>query len=197
MTKQVLDIVGFLKLVLEALKAAHVDYLIGGAIAEWAWGEPRATQDIDIVINLPIESVGKLAKELEKRDMLVPAEIILDTLLEDRADIPINAIHIHSGLKADLYPVRPGDELRLSAFQRRQRIDYGPPIGRVYVHSPEDLVLYKLLYFSISQQPKHSRDIAAILRARKDQIDLGYIEEWATRLGLSSLWKELFDSVQE
>ena len=33
MTKQVLDIVGFLKLVLDALKAAHVDYLIGGAIA--------------------------------------------------------------------------------------------------------------------------------------------------------------------
>jgi len=197
MTKQVLDIVGFLKLVLEGLKAAHVDYLIGGAIAEWAWGEPRATQDIDIVINLPIESVGKLSKELEKRDMLVPAEIILDTLLEDRADIPINAIHIHSGLKADLYPVRSGDELRLSAFRRRQRIDYGPPIGRVYVHSPEDLILYKLLYFSISQQPKHSRDIAAILRAKKDQIDLGYIEEWVTRLGLSSLWKEMLGRVEE
>lgn len=196
MTNQVLDIVGFLKLVLEALKATHVDYLIGGAVAEWAWGEPRATQDIDIVINLPVESVGKLSKELEKRDMLVPAEIILDTLLEDRADIPINAIHIHSGLKADLYLVRSGDELRLSAFQRRQRVDYGPPIGRVYVHSPEDLVLYKLLYFSISQQPKHSRDIAAILQARKDQIDLSYIEEWATRLGLSSLWNELLDSVQ-
>src|SRR5688572_28490456 len=196
MTKQVLDIVGFLRLVLEALKAAHVDYLIGGAIAEWAWGEPRATQDIDIVINLPIGSVGKLSKELEKRGMLVPAEIILDALLEDRADIPINAIHIHSGLKADLYPVRSGDELRLSAFQRRQRIDYGPSIGRVYVHSPEDLILYKLLYFSISQQPKHSRDIAAILHARKDKIDFDYIEEWTTRLGLSSLWKELMDSVK-
>jgi len=196
MTKQVLDIVGFLTLVLEALKAAHVDYLIGGAIAEWAWGEPRATQDIDIVINLPIESVGKLSKELEKRDMLVPAEVILDTLLEDRADIPINAIHIHSGLKADLYPVRSGDELRLTAFQRRQRVEYGPPIGRVYVHSAEDLVLYKLLYFSISQQPKHSRDIAAILHAKKDKIDFDYIEEWTTRLGLSSLWKELMDSVK-
>src|SRR5688572_12322631 len=195
MTKQVLDIVGFLRLVLEALKAAHVDYLIGGAIAAWAWGEPRATQDIDIVINLPVEAVGKLSKELEKRNMLVPAEIILDTLLEDRADIPINAIHIYSGLKADLYPVRSGDDLRLSAFQRRQIVDYGPPIGRVYIHSPEDLILYKLMYFGISQQPKHTRDIAAILRLKKDQLDFGYIEEWTTRLGLSSLWKELLDSV--
>ena len=148
------------------------------------------------MINLPIESVGKLSKELEKRDVLVPAEIILDTLLEDRADIPINAIHTHSGLKADLYPVRSGEELRLSAFQRRQRVDYGPPIGHVYVHSPEDLILYKLLYFSIHQQPKHARDMVAILQARKDQIDLSYIEEWITRFGLSSLWTELLDSVQ-
>lgn len=195
MKKQVLDIVGFLKLVLEALDAAGVEYLIGGAIAEWAWGEPRATQDIDIVINLPIKAVGKFSKELEKRDMLVPAEIILDTILEDRADIPINAIHMYSGLKADLYPVRSGDELRLRAFQRRQRVDYGPPIGRIYVHSPEDLILYKLIYFGVSQQPKHARDIAAILRAKKDQIDFGYIEEWTTRLGLSSLWKEMLDSI--
>ena len=190
MTKQALDIVGFLKLMLDALKAAHVEYLIGGAIAEWAWGEPRATQDIDIVINLPVESINKFSKELKKRDMLVPAEIILGTILENRADIPINAIHMHSGLKADLYPIREGDELRWSAFKRRQLIDYGSPIGHVYVHSPEDLILYKLLYFSISQQSKHSRDIAAILQAKKDNLDLAYIQEWAFRLGLVSLWKE-------
>src|SRR5688500_10619885 len=71
--------------------------------------------------------------------MLVPAEIILDTILEDRADIPLNAIHMHSGLKADLYPVREGDELRRSAFQRRQQVDYDPPIGKVCIYSPEDL----------------------------------------------------------
>ena len=49
-----LDIAGFLKLVIDALEAAGVDYLIGGAIAEWAWGEPRATQDLDLVVKIPI-----------------------------------------------------------------------------------------------------------------------------------------------
>lgn len=195
MTKKPLDIVGFLKLVIEALSAAGVDYLIGGAIAEWAWGEPRATQDLDLVVNIPIKSVNKLSKELEKRDMLIPAEIILDNILEDRADIPINAIHMHSGLKADLYPVREGDDLRKSAFQRRQQVDYGPPIGKVYIHSPEDLILYKLMYFGLSQQSKHSRDIAAILKAKKNELDLSYIDQWATRLGLSSLWKEMLDNI--
>jgi hypothetical protein len=194
MTNKSLDIAGFLKLVIEALNAAGVEYLIGGAIAEWAWGEPRATQDLDLVVNIPIKSVNKLSRELEKRDMLIPAEIILDNILEERADIPINAIHMYSGLKADLYPVREGDELRQSAFQRREQVDYGPPIGKVYIHSPEDLILYKLMYFGLSQQSKHSRDIAAILKSKKTELDLDYIGGWVTRLGLSSLWTEMLDS---
>ena len=191
MSKQPLDIAGFLKLVIEALNAAGVEYLIGGAIAEWAWGEPRATQDLDLVVKIPIKAINKLSKELEKRDMLLPADIIL----EDRADIPLNAIHMHSGLKADLYPVREGDELRQSAFQRRQKVDYGPPIGKVYIHSPEDLILYKLMYFVLSQQSKHSRDISAILKSKKNELDMNYIEQWVTRLGLNSLWKEMLDNV--
>jgi hypothetical protein len=195
MKKKPLDLAGFLKQVIDALQASGVEYLIGGAIAEWAWGEPRATQDLDLVVDIPIKSVNKLSKELEKRDMLIPAEIILDSILEDRADIPINAIHMYSGLKADLYPVREGDELRQSAFQRRQQVDYGPPIGRVYIHSPEDLILYKLIYFGLSQQSKHSRDIAAILKSKKDELDMEYIEGWVTRLGVNSMWKEMLDNV--
>ena len=88
-----------------------------------------------------------------------------------------------------------GDELRQSAFQRREQVDYGPPIGKVYIHSPEDLILYKLMYFGLSQQSKHSRDIAAILKSKKNELDMNYIEQWAARLGLSSLWKEMLDNV--
>jgi hypothetical protein len=194
MNDQPLDITEFLKLMLESLEAAGVEYLIGGAIAEWAWGEPRATQDLDLVINLPIEAVVRFSKELEKRNMLVPADIILDAIVEDRADIPLNAIHMYSGLKADLYLMLDGDALRQSAFQRRVLIDYGPPIGKVYVHSPEDLILYKLMYLGLSGQSKHARDIAAILRAKKDQLDFRYIEEWVAQLGLGSVWKEMLDS---
>lgn len=195
MNDQPLDITEFLKLVLDALAAAGVEYLIGGAIAEWAWGEPRATQDLDIVIDLPIKAVGKFSRELEKRKMLVPADIILDAMIEDRADIPLNAIHMYSGLKADLYLMREGDALRQSAFQRRLLVDYGSPIGEVYVHSPEDLILYKLIYLSLSGQPKHARDIAAILKAKKGQMDFNYIEEWVTHLGLGAMWNELLGAI--
>jgi hypothetical protein len=75
-------------------------------------------------------------------------------------------------------------------------IDYGPPIGKVYVHSPEDLILYKLIYLGISGQPKHARDIAAILKANRDKLELEYIEAWVVQLGLGSTWKGLKDSIE-
>jgi hypothetical protein len=196
MNSKPLNLVEFLALLIDALQSAGIEYMIGGAIAGWAWGEPRATQDLDLVVNIPVDSVVALSNELEKRDMLVPPDSILDALLENRAELPINAIHIYSGLKADLYPVRPEDELRQSAFQRRQAVDFGEPIGKVYVHSPEDLIIYKLIYFSISEQPKHIRDITAILRAQKNLLDLSYVENWVNRLGLIALWNELFGNVE-
>jgi hypothetical protein len=196
MSSKPLDLVEFLILMIDALQSAGIEYMLGGAIAGWAWGEPRATQDLDLVVNIPIDNVIALSNELKKRDMLVPPEIILDALIEDRADLPIHAIHMYSGMKADLYPVRAEDELRQVAFHRRQEVDFEQPIGKVYVHSPEDLIIYKLIYFSISEQPKHIRDITAILRAQKNLLDLGYIEKWVNRLGLMALWNELFSTAR-
>jgi hypothetical protein len=191
-----LDYGRFVRLVIDALEAANIEYLIGGAVAAWAWGEPRATMDLDLVVNIPLEAIKQLSEELGKRDMLVPEEIILDAILEDRADLPINAIHIYSGYKADLYPLRPSDKLRQSALQRRRRFDMGMHIGQVYLHSPEDLIIYKLLYYNLSQQTKHVRDITAIITTLKDELEFGYIDVWTTQLGLRTLWQELLRRVQ-
>jgi len=196
MTEQPLGYADFVHLVIEALQAAGIDYLIGGAVAAWAWGEPRSTMDVDIVVNIPFEAIPALSRELEKRDMPVPVDIIFDTLTEERLDLPINAIHIYSGFKADLYPLRPQDELRRSSLQRRISVDFGPPLGAVYVHSPEDLILYKIWYFSLNQQTKHVRDIAAILKSLGSEIDYKYIQTWVARLGLSSTWQALLDQIQ-
>ena len=186
----------FILLVIEAFKAAGVEYMIGGAVASWVWGEPRATLDLDLVVNIPIEAVDLLTEELGKRDMLVPAEIILDNILESQSDLPINAIHIYSGYRADLYPLREGDELRASTLKRRQKIDLGEPIGEVYVHSPEDLIIYKLWYYSLSQQTKHLRDITSIVMTLDNELDSSYIEYWTDQKGLTSLWDELLARIR-
>lgn len=182
----------FVKQVIEALEEAAVEYMIGGALAVWAWGEPRSTMDLDLVVDLPFEAISALSRELKSRGMWIPEDIILNNLLEDRADLAINAIHPTSGLKAELFPLREGDTLRRSAFERRRLVNLGPEIGEVYVHSPEDLIIYKMLYFSLSQQTKHPRDILSILSSRRSELDLKYIQFWVNRLGLSSIWKDLW-----
>jgi hypothetical protein len=186
----------FVRLVLDALEAAGIDYLIGGAVGAWAWGEPRSTLDLDLVTNIPVESIAALSKELEKRDMLVPSEIILESLIEERADVPINAIHMYSGFKADLYTLHAHDELRQSAFSRRVLVDFGPPIGSVYVHAPEDLIIYKTWYFSLSRQTKHLRDIAAITASLGGKLDHAYIETWIKRRGLTAIWQEILAAIR-
>jgi hypothetical protein len=196
MKDEILSYEDFVRQVIAAVEAAGVAYMIGGAVAAWAWGEPRATLDLDLVVNIPLEAVGQLSKELEKKDMLVPKEIILDNILEDQADPPINAIHMHSGYKADLYPLREGDELRTSAFERRQKIDLGDPLGEVYLHSPEDLIIYKLWYYSISQQTKHIRDITSIVMTLGDEMDFNYIENWVKKKGLISIWSDLLARIR-
>lgn len=196
MNKEILSYEGFVRLVLEALEVAGIEYMIGGAVAAWAWGEPRSTLDLDLVVNIRLEAISQLSNELKKRNMLVPEEIILANIMENQVDLPINAIHIYSGYKADLYPMRDGDELRAAAFDRRHKVDLGSSLGEVYLHSPEDLIIYKLWYYSISQQTKHIRDITGIVMTLENELDFIYIDKWVKEKGVVRIWEELLDRIR-
>jgi len=181
----------FIKMILTVLERAGIDYMIGGAVAAWAWGEPRSTQDLDLVIRLSTEKASILSKELELVEIYLPAEIIFENLHEIRADLPINAIHGASGYKAEIFLIRETDEFRKLAFQRRVKMDFGSVLGEVFVHSPEDLILYKMLYYSLSQQTKHIRDIGAIIGAMDEQLDYSYIQKWARQNDLTAIWETI------
>lgn len=105
--------------------------MIGGAVAVWPWGEPRSTQDVDIVIHLGIEQINALSKGLEKADIYLPPDIILENLNETRVDLPVNAIDGASGYRAEMFLLDEDDELRKAAFQRRVKVDFGAENGEV------------------------------------------------------------------
>ncbi len=181
----------FMRSVIDALEEAKIDYLIGGAVGLWAWGDLRTTADFDIVVNLPTDRVVALSESFYKRNFLVPPDILLDLLIAP-GDLPVNANHMATGFKAELFLLRPGDELRASALQRRMLADLGPPLGVVYVHSPEDLILYKVIYYGLSQQTKHVRDISSIVATIGDDLETEYIRLWVARLGLEEVWQDIW-----
>lgn len=191
MAEEKISFVAFARLVVDALEACEITYLIGGAVAVWAWGEPRSTQDFDLVIHLPGQRIVQLSQELAARRMLVPPDILIDLLVQPEGDLPVNAIHLDGGYKAELFLLRPGDDFRLSALQRRHLVNLGASLGQVYVHAPDDLVLNKVYYYSLSQQPKHIRDIASILVTSEDKFDWAYFDLWLRRLNLELTWAEV------
>lgn len=185
----------FLKSILEALETAGVAYMLGGAVAVWPYGEPRTTQDVDLVIHLKPNAINALSTALAHAGLILPPDTILEGLLETRADIPLEAIHGESGFKAEMFLLQDEDELRASAFLRRRMVDMGGEIGEVYVHAPEDLILYKLIYFSISRQTKHIRDIGSMMIILGDEIDFDYIQTWVKKKGLTSIWEDIRNSL--
>lgn len=191
MAAEKISFIAFARLVVDALEACEITYLIGGAVAVWAWGEPRSTQDFDLVIHLPGQRIVQLSKELAARRMLVPPDILIELLIQPEGDLPVNAIHLDGGYKAELFLLRPGDDFRLSALQRRRLVNLGASLGQVYVHAPDDLVLNKVYYYSLSQQPKHIRDIASILVTSEDKFDWAYFDLWLRRLNLELTWAEV------
>jgi hypothetical protein len=185
-----LDLDKFARLVVDALERLNIDYMLGGAIALWAYGDMRTTQDVDLVVDLPDHILEPLSAELLKLGMMVPADIMRDNIAETRIDLAINAIHPFSGNKAELFPVRADDEFRSGALKRRVLVELPGVIGKVYVHSPEDLILNKLIYYKISFQTKHNRDIKAILKSGT-LLDHAYIEHWAALKGVLPVWQEI------
>ena len=130
-----------------------------------------------------------LSEELAQREILIPPDLMLDMFLEMRGDVPLVGYHLPSSQKVEMFLLRPGDALRESALNRRRLVDLGPPLGRLFVLAPEDLILYKLSYFSLSRQQKHTRDITAILLAQRPRLDETYLSGWVSRLGLDAVWR--------
>ena len=61
MNAEILSYDEFVRQVIAAIEAADVAYMIGGAVAVWAWGEPRSTLDLDLVVNIPLDAIRQLS----------------------------------------------------------------------------------------------------------------------------------------
>ena len=98
-----------LALATAALERLHVPYLVTGSMATIFYGEPRLTNDIDIVAKLRPEQVRPLVQAFPAPDFYVSDAAITDAL---RQHGQFNVIHPASGLKIDI--IIPAD----SAFER-------------------------------------------------------------------------------
>jgi hypothetical protein len=166
-------------------------YLVTGSVAATLYGEPRATHDVDLVVELSAEHRDALPRVFPAEEFYVPPpEVILEESRREEHG-HFNIIHHASGLKADVYLVG-SDELHAWAFRNVRRYSVGAV--EVCVAPPEYVITRKLEFYREGGSPKHLRDVRSMLAVSSELIDLSTLEEWVRRRGLEAAWSEVRDS---
>ncbi len=172
-----------LEKVVAILERLQIPYLVTGSVASMAYGEPRFTNDIDVVAAMTEHHVEPLLAAFPPEEFYLSEEGIREALAYQSQ---FNIIHPASGLKVDVM-IRKNVPFDESRFKRGRRIHPAPSYSAEFA-SPEDVIIKKMEYYREGGSEKHLRDITGMLKVSAEDIDRGYIAEWAERLDLGPIW---------
>lgn len=184
MTREPLqDQLSILKLVTGRLDDARIPYMVTGSIAGGHYGHPRMTRDIDLVVELTDADAPRLAAMLGP-EFAADVDIIRRSV--SRGGL-FNVIHQDAIVKVD-FVMRKDTPYRLEEFGRRRLVDVDG--HRLWMVSPEDLILSKLVWAKDSGSELQRRDVRGVLKVQGDALDSAYLERWASTLSVLSLLRE-------
>ena len=162
-----------------------IRYLVGGSLASSLHGIPRATQDVDLVLEIGQDDVAAFVNSL-RDDFYLDEEAIRDAI--DRRT-SFNLIDLRSYFKADVFVARDDEPGRLQ-MARSHRYSLGDEPGQeLVVASPEDVIAQKLYWFQLGDRvsERQWQDALGVLKVAGTRLDLEYLRRVSTMLGVAEL----------
>lgn len=161
----------------QALGEQHFFY---GALAVAAWGDPRNTRDVDGVIVAAADCADRLLAQAATSGFFFDRERAERDLATSKfTRLYLGASHLDVFLGAT-----PFDR---EACRRRKLVRI---LGRdVYVASPEDLVVYKI----IAGRPRDISDVESVLVRQKGALSVEYMERWIATIAQDLRRPELIE----
>lgn len=181
-----------LQRVAEFLETHGIAYRVVGSLASMAYGEPRFTNDIDILADVRLEHCDVLMARFPPPDHYLSESAMRSAIVHYGQ---FNIIHIPSGIKVDMIVLKP-DVYAQTEIRRGGRLT-SPGEFDAWFASPEDVILNKLRYYHEGGSEKHLRDIASMLLVQGDAIDRDYITLWATELAVLSDWQRVLAGLED
>jgi len=145
------------------------------------------TNEVDIVADLRPDQVDALVDRFPEQDFQVSDQAVR---LAINARHQFNIIHPDSGLKLDVMIPNAGEHSQVE-LQRRVRVK---PVGgdaETFLAAPEDIIIKKMEFYREGESEKHLRGIAGMPKVSWQLIDRSYVQDWATKLGLSEIWEQI------
>ena len=156
--------------------------MVVGSFASMFHGEPRTTQDLDVVIDPTPDQLDALLDRLDPATYYFDRDVAIEAL---RRRSMFNVIDIDTAWKID-FIVRKDRPFSVEELQRRRVVTL---LGvSVAAATAEDTIVAKLEWAKQSASNRQLSDVAGILRARRDTIDLAYVERWVRTLDLLAVW---------
>ena len=167
----------FLKVLVNYFDQNQITYMLSGSVAMSLYTLPRFTRDFDFVVHLKPGDVKYLAEHF-KDGYYCDEDAVRDAILNKTM---FNIIDHKSGYKAD-FIILKNEPYRIAEFERRRLIDFLDM--KIYVVSPEDLLLSKIVWAQESQSSTQFDDIS--LLSSLDTLDRQYIDRWIEMLNLNT-----------
>ena len=171
-----------LKLVVEALEDAGVGYLLSGSLASSLQGEPRATHDVDLVVDIRPADVGRLVGALSGPGVYLDEHAVAEAV---RHRSMFNLLDSSTGDKVDFWLLKD-EAFDRERFARRLEVE---AMGlSLKVSTPEDTILMKLRWAMQSGgSEKQVGDAVGVFAFQGDLLDQAYLDRWAEALGVTAL----------
>lgn len=167
------------------LETAGIPFMIAGSHSSSFHSLPRATNDVDIVIDPTPEELDRFLALLGE-NYYASAEAARDAL---RRRAMFNIIDFDMGWKADLI-VRKNRPFSVEELARRQqRTVYGRSLP---IASAEDVILSKLEWDKITPSERQIRDALNVATVQWSVLDKNYLQKWAADLGVLGKLEDLF-----
>lgn len=162
----------------KAFNKLKIAYLLTGSFAVSYYGLPRATHDIDFIIEIHKENLNKLKSFLNKLGKEYQFDLS-DLENPSLSAFQFNIYHPETGIKVDLWMVKDSN-FEKSKFRRRKEIIIDKT--KIPVISAEDLILNKLLWSKEIASEKHLNDCKGIIQIQGEKLDYKYLKIWAIKL---------------
>lgn len=168
-----------------ALDAAEVPYVVVGAFAVSAWGRPRSTEDIDVILEVDQAKVEALVLAFGERDLTLRGEDLEAALREGSHATVFDERSIYH---VDLRPATDADTRRTLSSSEQVEL-HGETIP---VASPEETIAHKLLYAS----EQDIQDAEGIYARQADRLDRAILARRCKQLGVLEELRALEDRVE-